>query len=95
MPEKSVDDKDRMKIRKLTELKTVTNKDYEEAMLKRVDEFKEQKKEKSQFNDVLQNTFFKALSTAFDLKVQVDKAIGEDNLKKLHKAIDDILLLGL
>ncbi len=95
MTEKSVDDKDRMKLRKLTELKTVTNKDYEEAMLKRIDEFKEQKKEKSQFNDVLQNTFFKALSTAFDLKVQVDKAIGEDNLKKLHKAIDDILLLGL
>ncbi len=95
MPEEFVEDKDGMKIRKLAELRTVTNKDYEEAMIKRVDEFKEQKKEKSQFNDVLQNTFFKALSTAFDLKVQVDKAIGEDNLKKLHKAIDEILLLGL
>ncbi len=95
MPEEFVEDKDGMKIRKLAELKTVTNKNYEEAMLKRIDEFKEQKKEKSQFNDVFQNTFFKALNTAFDLKVQVDKAIGEDNLKKLHKAIDDILLLGL
>ncbi|MFX1391453.1 MAG: hypothetical protein ACFE9Z_15420 [Promethearchaeota archaeon] len=95
MPEEYVEDKDGMKIRKLAELRTVTNKDYEEAMLKRVDEFKQTKQEKSQFNDVLQNTFFKALSTAFDLKVQVDKALGEDNLKKLHKAIDDILLLGL
>ena len=95
MPEEFVEDKDGMKIRKLAELRTVTNKDYEEVMLKRVDEFKETKGEKSQFNDVLQNTFFKALSTAFDLKVQVDKALGEDNLKKLHKAIDDILLLGL
>ncbi|MFX1380372.1 MAG: hypothetical protein ACFFA4_14900 [Promethearchaeota archaeon] len=95
MPKDLVEDKDGMKIRKLTELKTVTNKDYEEAMLKRVDEFKETKKDKSQFNDILQNTFFKALSTALDLKVQVDKALGEDNLKKLHKAIDDILLLGL
>jgi len=95
MPEELVDDKDGMKIRKLAELKTVTNKDYEEAMLRRVDEFKAQKKESSQFNDALQNTFFKALSTALDLKVQVDKALGKDNLKKLHKAIDDILLLGL
>lgn len=95
MPEEFVEDKDGMKIRKLADLRTVTDKDYEAAMLKRVDEFKEQKKDNSQFNDVLQNTFFKALSTALDLKVQVDKALGEDNLKKLHKAIDDFLLLGL
>ena len=95
MPEDLVEDKDGIKVRKLAELRTVTNKDYEEAMIKRVDEFKQTKQEKSQFNDVLQNTFFKALSTALDLKIQVDKALGEDNLKKLHKAIDDILLLGL
>ncbi|MFX1593347.1 MAG: hypothetical protein ACFFB6_13900 [Promethearchaeota archaeon] len=95
MPEEFVEDKDGMKIRKLAQLRTSTAKDYEEAMLRRVDEFKEQKGEKSQFNDILQNTFFKALSTALDLKVQVDKALGKDNLKKLHKAIDDILLLGL
>ena len=73
----------------------VNHPNYEAAMLRRVDEFKEKEKDKSQFNDVLQNTFFKALSTALDLKVQVDKALGEDNLKKLRKAIDDILLLGL
>ena len=95
MPEDYVEDKDGMKIRKLTELRTVTEKTYEEAMLRRVDEFKKQKGETSQFNDILQNTFFKALSTALDLKIQVDKTLGEDNLKKLHKAIDDILLLGL
>lgn len=95
MPEEFVEDKDGMKIRKLAELRTVTDKDYEAAMLRRVDEFKEKEKDKSQFNDVLQNTFFKALGTALDLKVQVDKALGEDNLKKLRKAIDDILLLGL
>ncbi len=95
MSEEFIEDKEGMKIRKLAELRTVTNKDYEEAMLRRVDEFKEKKQEKSQYNDVLQNTFFKALNTAFDLKVQVDKVLGEENLKKLHKAIDDILLLGL
>jgi len=95
MPEEFVEDKDGMKIRKLAKLRTVTDKTYEEAMLRRIDEFKEQKKEKSQFNDILQNTFFKAFSTALDLKVQVDKALGEENLKKLHKAIDEFLLLGL
>jgi hypothetical protein len=95
MPEEFVEDKDGMKIRKLAELRTDTAKDYEAAMLRRVEEFKHAKGQDSQFNDVLQNTFFKALSTALDLKVQVDKALGEDNLKKLRKAIDDILLLGL
>jgi len=95
MSEKIVKDKDGIKIRKLAELRTSTAKDYEGAMLKRVEEFKDIKGDKSGFNNLLQNTFFKALSTAFDLKVQVDKALGEDNLKKLHKAIDDILLLGL
>ncbi len=95
MPEEYVEDRDGMKIRKLAELRTVTDKTYEEAMIRRVDEFKEQKKDKSQFNDVIQNTFFKAFSTAFDLKIQVDKALGEDNLKKLHKALDEFLLLGL
>lgn len=95
MPEEIVEDKNGMKIRKLAELRTSTAKDYEDAMLKRVEEFKDVKGDKSGFNNMLQNTFFKALSTALDLKVQVDKALGEDNLKKLRKAIDDILLLGL
>ncbi len=95
MPEEIVEDKEGMKIRKLAELRTSTAKDYEEAMLKRVEEFKDVKGDKSGFNNMLQNSFFKALSTALDLKVEVDKALGEDNLKKLRKAIDDILLLGL
>ncbi|MFX0038735.1 MAG: hypothetical protein ACFE9C_06720 [Candidatus Hodarchaeota archaeon] len=95
MPEEIIEDKNGMKIRKLAELRTSTAKDYEDAMLKRVEEFKDVKGDKSGFNNMLQNTFFKALSTALDLKVQVDKALGEDNLKKLRKAIDDILLLGL
>lgn len=95
MPEEFVEDKDGMKIRKLAELRTSTAKDYEDAMLTRVEEFKEIKGEQSGFNNFLQNSVFKAISTALDLKVQVDKALGEENLKKLRKAIDDILLLGL
>ncbi|MFX0104783.1 MAG: hypothetical protein ACFE75_04780 [Candidatus Hodarchaeota archaeon] len=95
MPKDFVEDKDGMKIRKLAELRTSTAEDYEDAMLRRVEEFKEVKGDKSGFNNFLQNSVFKAISTALDLKVQVDKALGEENLKKLHKAIDDILLLGL
>ena len=95
MPEEFVEDKDGMKIRKLVELKTTTAKEYENVMLRRVEEFKNKNAEKSQFNDVVQNTIVKAFSTALDLKVQVDKALGEENLKKVRKAIDDILLLGL
>ena len=40
MPEEYVEDRDGMKIRKLAELRTVTDKTYEEAMIRRVDEFK-------------------------------------------------------
>ena len=77
MSEEYVEDKDGMKIRKLADLKTTTTKDYEEAMLRRVEEFKHAKGQDSQFNDVLQNTFFKAFNTVLDLKLQVDKTLGE------------------
>ncbi len=95
MPEELVEDKDGMKIRKLAELRTDTAKEYEEAMLKRVDEFKEEYKEKSQFNDFLQNTIFSSLGTLLDLKVKADEVLGEENLKKVHKIIDNILFFGL
>ena len=95
MSEEFVEDKDGMKIRKLTKLKTSTAKEYEDVMLRRVEEFKNKNAEKSQFNDIFQNTFVKAFSTILDLKLDVDKALGEENVKKVRKAIDDILLLGL
>jgi len=95
MSEEFVEDKDGMKIRKLTELKTSTAKEYEDIMLSRVEEFKNKNAEKSQFNDFFQNTFVKAFSTILDMKLEVDKALGEENIKKVRKAIDDILLLGL
>ena len=46
MSEEIVEDKDGMKIRKLAELRTNTAKEYEEAMLRRVDEFKDIKGDK-------------------------------------------------
>lgn len=53
MPEEIVEDKNGMKIRKLAELRTSTAKDYEDAMLKRVEEFKDVKGDKSGFNNML------------------------------------------
>jgi len=95
MPEETVDTKDGMKIRKLVELRTTTAKEYEDVMLSRVEEFKEQNKGNSQFNNAVQNTIVKAFSTLLDLKLEVEKAIGEETVKKAHKVIDDILLTGL
>ena len=95
MSEEFVEDKDGMKIRKLAELRTDTAKEYEEAMLKRVEEFKEEKGEKSGFNNFLQNTIFSSLGTLLDLKVKADEALGEENVKKVHKILDNILLFGL
>ena len=95
MSDDNVEIKDGMKIRKLTELRTSTAKEYEDAMLSRVEEFKNSNKNESQFNNVIQNTIVQAFSSLLDVKLQVDKVIGEENLKKVHKVINDILLTGL
>ncbi|MFX0019277.1 MAG: hypothetical protein ACFFAK_07785 [Promethearchaeota archaeon] len=95
MSEEIIETKDGLKLRKLAELKTSAEKDYEDAMLNRVEYFRKKNEKKSGFNSTLQNTFFKAFSTALDLKVNIDKALGEENLKKIHEVIDNILLFGL
>jgi len=95
MSDDYVEMKDGMKIRKLTELRTSTAKEYEKVMLDRVEEFKSKNADKSIFNNFLQNTLVSGISALMNLKIEVDKALGEENLKKVHKAIDDILLAGL
>jgi hypothetical protein len=95
MPEELVETKDGMKLRKLVELKTNTAEEYQNAMLNRVEYFKKKNEEKSQFNSSMQNTVVKALSTILDLKVNIDKTLGEENLKKVHEVLDGILLFGL
>ena len=95
MPEEVIENKDGLKVRKLAELRTSTAKDLEDAMLKRVKYFKDENEKKSGFNSTIQNTFFKAFSSILDLKIGIDKALGEENLKQVHKAIDNILLFGL
>jgi hypothetical protein len=95
MSEEHIVDQDGKKIRKLVELKTTTAEEYEKIMLERVEEFKNKNAEKSIFNNFLQNTLVSGFGALLNLKVKVDEAIGEENLKKVHKAIDDILLTGL
>lgn len=95
MSEEIVEDKDGMKIRKLAELRTNTAKEYEEAMLRRVDEFKDIKGDKSGFNNILQNTLVSGVDFFLGLKTKVDESLGEENVKKVHKILDNILLLGL
>jgi hypothetical protein len=90
-----IEDKNGMKIRKLVELKTTTADEYQQAMLDRVDYFKKKNQEKSQFNSVIQNTVINAVTTILNVKENIDKAIGEENLKKVHKIFDNILLFGL
>ena len=95
MSDEYIEDKDGKKIRKLVELKTSTAKEYEQIMLDRVEEFKNKNAEKSVFNNFVQNTLVTGVGTLLNLKVKVDEALGEDNLKKMHEAIDKILLIGL
>jgi len=95
MSDEYIEDKDGRKIRKLVELKTSTAKEYEQIMLDRVEEFKNKNAEKSIFNNFIQNTLVTGVGTLLNLKVKVDEALGEDNLKKVHEAVDKILLLGL
>ena len=95
MSDDYVETKDGMKIRKLTELRTTAAEEYEKVMLERVKEFKNKNAEKSVFNNFLQNTLVSGFGVLLNLKVKVDEVLGEENLKTVHKVVDDILLTGL
>ncbi|MFX0075205.1 MAG: hypothetical protein ACFE96_07175 [Candidatus Hermodarchaeota archaeon] len=95
MVDEVIETKDGLKLRKLVELKTTTAEEYQNAMLDRVEYFKEQNQQKSIFNSSIQNTVVQGLSTVLNLKVQVEKALGEENLKKVQEFIDQFLLFGL
>ena len=95
MVDEVIETKDGLKLRKLVELKTSTAEEYQEAMLDRVEYFKKQNQQKSIFNSTIQNTIVQTLSTALDLNVQLEKSLGEDNMKKVHEFLDEFLLFGL
>jgi hypothetical protein len=95
MVDELIETKDGLKLRKLVELKTSTAEEYQDAMLDRVEYFKKQNQQKSIFNSTIQNTVVQTLSTVLDLKLQVDKALGPEALKKVNDFIDEFLLFGL
>jgi Tfp pilus assembly protein PilF len=90
-----IETKDGLKLRKLVELKTSTADEYQDAMLERIEYFKGQNQQKSIFNSTIQNTVVQTLSTVLDLKIQLEKSLGEENLKKVHEFLDDFLLFGI
>ena len=95
MVDEIIETKDGLKLRKLVELKTDTAEEYQKAMLDRVEYFKDKNLEKSQFNSTVQNTVVQAVGTLLDLKIQAEKALGEENMKKVHDFLDNFLLFGL
>jgi hypothetical protein len=95
MVDEVIETNDGLKLRKLVELKTDTAEEYQKAMLDRVEYFKDKNLEKSQFNSTIQNTIIQAMSTVLDLKIQAEKALGEENMKKVHEFLDKFLLFGL
>jgi hypothetical protein len=95
MVDELIETKDGLKLRKLVELKTTTEEEYQEAMLERMEFFKEKNQQKSIFNSTIQNTVVQTLSTVLDLKIELEKSLGEENLKKVHEFLDDFLLFGL
>ena len=95
MVDEVIETKDGLKLRKLVELKTSTAEEYQDAMLDRVEYFKEQNQKKSIFNSTIQNTVVQTLSTVLDLKIQLEKSLGEENMKKVHEFLDEFLLFGL
>ena len=83
------------KVKEAVEVDLNAGQEYQEVMMKRVDYFAKKNAEKSVFNNFMQNTVVKSLSTILDLKVKIDNAIGEKNLKKVHDVLDELLLFGL
>jgi len=81
-----------LKIRELTELKPTAAEEYQDAMLKRVDHFSQQRD--STFNSFVENTIVSGLRVLLDLKVKVDEALG-DNKEKFYDIVEKLLLFGL
>ena len=63
---------------KLVELRQTAGKEYQQAMLNRVDQFTKEYAKDSIFSNVFENTFVKGMSAILDLKVKIDEALGEN-----------------
>jgi hypothetical protein len=95
MSEDHVKTEDGMKLRKLVKLRTNTAKKTEEVMLGRVEEFKNKNAEKSVYNNFIQNTLVSGIGNLLGLKIQIEKSLGEENVKKINDIVEKILFIGL
>jgi hypothetical protein len=95
MVDEVIETKDGLKLRKLVELKTTTADEYQDAMLDRIEYFKKQNENKSIFNSTIQNTVVSTLSTVLDLKISLERSLGQETMKKVHDFLDEFLLFGL
>ncbi|MFX1397772.1 MAG: hypothetical protein ACFFAS_12110 [Promethearchaeota archaeon] len=77
-----------LKIRKLTELRNTTAQQYQDAMMKRVNELN---KQDNVIKHTSENVIVKTLSTILDLKIRLDDMLGE-NKNKIHKVVENLLL---
>ena len=92
MSEEVITNKDGLKVRKLVDLKANTAKEYQEAMLHRVENFSKTKN--SPFNNFIENTIAKGLNLILNTKLKVDDILG-DNKEKIQNVIEKVLLTGL
>ena len=83
-----IDPETGLKVRKLTELRSTAAEEYQDAMMKRVDELYVQR---DKVKDVSENIIVKGLSTLLNLKLKVDEMLG-DNKTKVQKVIENLLL---
>jgi len=89
----AVDPETGMKIRTLTDLKPTAAKEYQEAMLGRVEYFAN--RGDTVFNNQVENIVVKGINALLNLKIKLDEALGEEMKEKVHDAIAKIALLGL
>ena len=83
-----IDPKTGFKTRKLTELRNTAAQEYQDAMMKRVDELAV---EEDKVKGTAENFLIKGLSTLLDLKIKLDDMLG-DNADKAHNIFEKLLL---
>ena len=83
-----IDPETGLKVRKMTEFRNTAAQEYQDVMMKRVDELAV---EKNKVAGTLENLVIKGLSTILDVKIKVDEMLG-DNKDKLWKVMENVLL---
>ncbi len=92
MSQEVIETKDGLKVRKLIDLRPTTAKEYQDAIIKRVDYFS--KRRDSVFNDMAENIIVQGLQLGLQAKIKIDELLG-DNKDKIHDVVEKLLFMGL